>query len=206
MIARLTTGEAVEVLYSSETSESIHADAVYIGTGYLNDAVKHIWVAKKNYNITDLKMGDKIAYVNNDIITWVIYYKPLNKIHAMCYHEDGNIIGFPLSEFDIIYVEEGNTGIKTSHNLLQQAAQKLGGEHMLEYIRVFGELPLTKGCYIKPLKNYHLENNKLRIRNNHRIINSPDLTFDEWDKKSKFISVKSNNKITQLALNSFAIA
>ncbi len=217
--AKLLTGEIVNFKASS-VEENAFYDLQYVGKGYyLNDDTKkylHFWVEKKKYTISDINIGDKFltyisstgsmgagVYGKKENLVWIIFGGIIENTSAYhAYYQNGNPVAIPIHDNDILYIEEGNTGDDIMRSIMLRNALSLGGSFISNYIERYNEIPFLKGTKIKPTYNYYLHNKALGLRNNHKIMNSLNLTFDSWNIGDKFITVKSNNKTALLAINS----
>lgn len=221
--AKLLTGETIDYVGWKTSQDDFrpqtHPEYQYAGMGYsisedgLNrDIAYHFWVRKKNYSVYDLQKGDKVL-VNLDEdgvknLTWVIMSGLIgNTGAASMMRSDGSNITYPFRDIDILYVEEGNTGLPIIKSAMAKEAILKGGFHLMNYVNTFNEIPLKKGDYIDAGEGYDKENNNLNIRNNHKILNQGDLVFESWTKGSKHVIVKSIglNKTAFLAINSIFV-
>jgi hypothetical protein len=218
--AKLVTGEIISYkAYDSSSKDAFMPDTYprmqYAGVGYffsetelVQEKMYHFWVQKKNYSVFDLQKGDKVLTTYEGNLIWVIMSGLIgNTGAANMLRIDGTNINYPFRDIDILYVEEGNTGLPIIKSALAKEALLHGGFHLKNYIDTFGEIPLKKGDYIQPLDGYDRENNLLNIRNNHKVLNSGDLVFDSWARGNKYASVKSVglNKTAFLAINSISV-
>jgi hypothetical protein len=167
----------------------------YLGVGYKDEDVTNphnIWVNTREYSILDLKTGDKVLTEINGERKWVIIIEQIGDTGAsLTISVDGTYLANPITSYDIIYVEEGNTCLTLLKSFLAKKAILEGGDSIKNYIHLFGDLPFKEGTPIKVKEGYHVENNKLNIRNNHRILNENDLVLDHHFKSKDYITVKS---------------
>ena len=221
--AKLLTGEIIDytVWASREDAfvKEVYPRYQYAGRGYSisedgldREVVYHFWVSSKVYSVFDLQKGDKVLVnlfedgVNK--LTWVIMSGLIgNTGAASMLRIDGTNINYPFRNIDILYVEDGNTGMPIIKSAMAKEALLKGGYHLMSYINSFNEMPLKAGDYITAGEGYEKENNSLNIRNNHKVLNQGDLIFESWTKGSKYAIVKSIglNKSTFLAINSIYV-
>lgn len=217
--AKLVTGEIINysVYATNKDAFTQHNNPAhqYVGVGYFyvngkenEELSQHFWVRKKNYSIAELQKGDKVLVNLEGNLTWVVMSELIgNTGAASMIRVDGSNINYPFRDVDILYIEEGNTGISIIKSTMAKEALLKGGYHLSTYVSTFGEMPLQKGDYIEAIDGYEKENNSLKIRNSHRILNQGDLVFEGWYKDSKYATVKSVglNKTAFLALNSIRV-
>lgn len=218
--AKLITGEIINYSVYATVKEAFtqqtHPTYQYVGVGYFyvngkeNDEISyHFWVHKKNYSLNGLQRGDKVLVnIENSGLTWVVMSGMVgNTGAASMLKTDGSNINYLFRDIDILYVEEGNTGQHILKSAMAKDAILKGGFHLMTYVTSFDEMPLKKGDYVEAIDGYEKENNLLKIRNSHRILNQGDLVFENWLKGSKYAIVKSVglNKTAFLAINSIRI-
>lgn len=217
--AKLLTGEIIKYCVYATNKDAFtpttHPNYQYIGVGYFytngkedDEMSLHFWVNKKNYSVRELQRGDKIFAKIGEEPIWVILNEHIaNTGTASIITVDGNNINQILSDIDILYVEEGNTGSDIIKAVMAKDALIKGGFHLLSYVNVYNELPLKKGDYLEAIEGYEKENALLGLRNNHRVLNQGDLVFDSWYVGAKYLIVNSVglNKTANIAINSIRV-